>query len=216
MNWLAHIFLAGGDPEDQIGGVLADVLTPRATAGLSPGVLRGMALHRSLDAHGDAHPAFLESCRRLARAGVGLRSLACGVAVDVLYDHVLASHWEEFCPAVALETFAQSFYDAAARHAGELTPAARTAFIRMAEEDWLSSYREIEGVRVTLQRIRARLSARAAEQSPLPAAVEVYQADSAGFEEDFRRFLPAAQAHAAAFLAEWKSTFAVAGEGAGE
>lgn len=214
MNWLGHVFVAGGDPEDQIGGVLADVLSMAGSAHLGAGLQRGMALHRAIDAFGDAHPAFVESCRRLARADVGLRSLACGIAVDVLYDHLLAVQWERWCPAVTLPEFAAGFYRTAISRSAELPPMAQQVFTYMQAEDWLGSYRELDGVHLALTRIRRRLSPRAARQSPLPAAVAAFCADRDGFETDFAAFLPDVQAHAAAFLASRqaarKATFAVA------
>ncbi len=216
MNWLGHVFLAGNDPEIQIGGVLADVLSIAGSAHLNAGLRRGMALHRSIDASGDAHPAFVESCRRLARAQVGLRSVACGIAVDVLYDHLLATHWDRHCPAVSLREFTADFYRAATDRAAGLPAIAQKVFSYMQTEDWLGSYRELDGVHVALTRIRRRLSPRAARQSPLPAAVAAFCADRAGFEADFEAFLPDVQAHAAGFLANGspvpEPTFAVAQE----
>ena len=199
MNWLAHILLAGDREKDQLGGVLADLLTMPQTKNLPPGFRRGISLHHSIDAFCDAHPAVGASNLRISGAGVGLRPVAAAVAVDMLYDHLLARRWDRHCPTRSLEIFSADFYNVATGHAAILPPEARLALGLMQAENWLVSYRDIDEIRHVLERIRGRLSPRAAELSPLAAAVDVFVRDPAGFEEDFERFWPDVVAHAAAF-----------------
>ncbi len=199
MNWLAHIVLARDDEDDQLGGVLADLLTMPQTKLLPPGVRHGVALHQAIDAFSDAHPAVAASGQRISSAGVGLRPAAAAIAVDMLYDHLLARDWARFCPARSLEVFCADFYRVASRHSASVPPGARMALDLMQAENWLLSYRELGEVRHVLERIRRRLSPRAAEVSPLASAVDVFVRDPAAFEDDFARFWPDAVAHAAAF-----------------
>ncbi len=199
-NWLAHILLAGPDDEYRLGGVLADLVSTVAAHGLSPGIRRGIALHHSLDAFGDAHPAACASNRRLVSAGVGLRPAAAGIAVDMLYDHLLARDWPRYCPTVSLAEFAEAFYRSAARGDPAVPPKARLALEHMRTENWLESYRDLGEVRTVLERIRRRLSPRAAAASPLPAAAGVFERNPTPFEEDFARFWPDMVTHAAKFL----------------
>ena len=199
MNWLAHILLAGENEEDRLGGVLADLLTMPQTKLLPPGFQRGLALHHSIDAFSDAHPAVSASNRRISGAGVGLRPVAAAVAVDMLYDHLLARRWSLHCPARSLESFSADFYRIATVHSATVPAKARFALNLMQMENWLVSYRDLGEIRHVLERIRGRLSPRAAELSPLAAAVDVFARDPAAFEEDFERFWPDVAAHAAAF-----------------
>ena len=199
MNWLAHILLAGDNENDQLGGVLADLLTMPQTRLLPPGVRHGVALHHAIDAFGDAHPAMVASGRRISGAGVGLRPAAAAIAVDMLYDHLLARRWEHYCPARSLETFSADFYRVASGRAAIVPPRARVALDLMQAENWLLSYRDLGEIRRVLERIRRRLSPRAAEVSPLAAAVDVFARDPAAFEDDFARFWPDMVAHVAAF-----------------
>ena len=204
MNWLAHIVLAGPDPDDQLGGVLADLVPMAISRGLPAGLRRGVALHLSIDAFSDAHPAVGESVRRISAAGVGLRPVAAAVAVDMLYDHLLAQGWARHgTPGVGLDAFARGFYTLAGASLDTVPPNARPVLTAMAAQDWLGSYRELDQIHSALERIRQRLSPRAAAQCPLAAAVDVFRAQPSAFEEDFSRFWPdvtahAAQAHAAA------------------
>ena len=197
MNWLAHILLAGDDEDGQLGGVLADLLPMTQTRDLPVGVRRGIALHHAIDAFSDAHPAVNASNRRISTAGVGLRPAAAAVAVDVLYDHVLARRWAAYCPARSLETFCADFYRVTTDKAAVLPANARMAFDLMRAENWLLSYRDLGEIRRVLARIRLRLSPRAAALSPLAAAADVFARDPAAFEEDFARFWPDVAAHAA-------------------
>ena len=200
MNWLAHILLAGERADDQLGGVLADLVPMNVARAFPDGLRRGIALHHAIDAFSDAHPAVCASNRRLCAAGVGLRPAAAAIGVDMLYDHLLARSWARRCPATSLETFAENFYLVAdARHA-LLPPDTRRAFRYMREENWLVSYRELGGVRIALERIRRRLSPRAAALCPLETAADVFALDPAAFTADFEQFWPAVMARAKAFL----------------
>ena len=197
MNWLAHILLAGDDEEDQLGGVLADLLTMPQTNDLTPGLRRGIALHHAIDAFSDAHPAVSASNRRISAAGVGLRPAAAAVALDVLYDHLLARRWVLHCPTRTLETFSADFYRVASARAALVPPQARLVFGWMQAENWLVSYRDLGEIRRVLERIRRRLSPRAAALSPLALAADVFARDPAAFEDDFKRFWPDVAQHAA-------------------
>ena len=201
MNWLAHIVLAGPEPADQIGGVAADLVTAGQARSLPEDLRRGIALHHAVDAFTDRHPAVLASCRRLYRAGIGLPAAAAGIAVDMLYDHLLARRWPRDVPAarpVTLEIFAAGFYRAAAGETVACLPEkARRVLAKMAAEDWLTSYRELANVRLALEGIRRRLSPRAAEACPLALAADVFAGGPSTFEADFEAFWPELAAYVA-------------------
>ena len=205
MNWLAHIVLAGPDEEDQLGGVLADLVPMHAARELPAGVRRGIALHLAIDSFSDAHPAACDSNRRITTGGVGLRPAASAIAVDMLYDHLLARNWVVHGPPdVSLETFAGRFYKMAAVHPARLPARARLTLDAMTAQDWLGSYRFLDDVRLALERIRLRLSPRAAAVSPLASAVDVFAREPEAFAGDFARFWPDATAYAARMRSEAK------------
>ena len=201
MNWLAHIVLAGPEPADQIGGVAADLVTAAQARALPADIRRGITLHHAIDAFTDRHPAVLASCRRLYRAGIGLPAAAAGIAVDMLYDHLLALRWPRNVPTAspgALEAFAAGFYRVAAGESVACLPEkARRVLAKMAAEDWLTSYRELANVRLALEGIRRRLSPRAAEACPLALAADVFSVEPEPFEADFAAFWPELAAQAA-------------------
>ncbi len=197
MNWLAHIVLAGPDADDQLGGVLADLVPLRISREFPAGLRRGITLHLSIDAFSDAHPAVGASVRRISTAGVGLRPAAAAIAVDMLYDHLLARDWDlRGRVGIGLDAFTDNFYRMSTAHLGSMPPNARRVLAGMAMQDWLGSYRDLDGIRMALEGIRSRLSERAAALCPLASAVEVFREQPAGFEEDFARFWPEVTTHA--------------------
>ena len=50
MNFLAHIFLSGNDEEVMIGNFIADAVKGRDYLGYSDGIVKGILLHRRIDA----------------------------------------------------------------------------------------------------------------------------------------------------------------------
>ena len=201
MNWLAHIVLAGTDPADQLGGVVAALVTAAQARTQPDGIRRGIALHHSIDAFTDRHPAVTASGRRLYRAGIGLPAAAAGIAVDMLYDHLLARRWPldaSKSGSGTLEAFTARFYAVATGELSACLPEkARWILAKMSADDWLASYRELPNVRLALEGIRRRLSPRAAAMCPLALAADVFAAGPGGFEEDFAAFWPEVTAHAA-------------------
>jgi acyl carrier protein phosphodiesterase len=144
------------------------------------------------------------SCRRLYQARIGLPAAAAGIAVDMLYDHLLAARWPHDVVADAaspLPLFAADFYRLTSSDAASPLPAtARQVLDRMAAEDWLTSYQDLGSIRLALERIRQRLSPRAAAACPLARAADVFAAQHDAFAADFEAFWPELAAHSRQYL----------------
>ncbi len=179
MNWLAHIWLAGTeDPRERVGNLLPDLLRPREQGGLGAAFQRGMARHREIDARTDAHPA----TRATAQRFWGFNRRASMILADMFYDHVLASHWEEYSP-VPLSVFCQGFYRDFGSVRDEVPEPARALLARIAREDWFGSYATPDGIHLALCRLEARLRFRV----PLAGAIEVFAEVEAEIAKDFRQ-----------------------------
>lgn len=190
MNYLAHVYLAGAVESDRLGGLLGDFVKGPLPGRLSPALAAGVALHRRIDSYADVHPAFQRSRARVST----LRRRYAGVMVDMFYDHLLAAHWIDYA-GVPLEDYSQTVYTLLDVHV-EILPA-RLAQVRvwMREEDWLCSYRSLDGVGDALDRIaRDRLT----RPGTLPGAIEELVADYAGFKADFSKFIRDAEVMTAA------------------
>lgn len=182
LNFLAHLYLAGDDQDLVVGQMLADFLERGWREQVSPGVLRGVALHQQTDLFTDRHPVFKRSRGRLPQP---MRRYA-GIIVDVFYDHVLARHWPLFHPSLPLEQFAASRYRILTARSGELTGRLRQALPSIIRHDWLTSYRELDGIERALNGLSRRLR----RDNPLAAAHHCLRRDFDDFEQDFFCYFP--------------------------
>ncbi len=193
MNFLAHALLAGDAPALVVGGVVGDWIKGGLPGALPADLARGVALHRAIDAFAETHPAFRASRARMSPA----RRRYAGVLVDIFYDHLLARDWACYRDE-ALDRYCAGVYGHIALRLDDLPPSAHLALERMAQEDWLQSYAGLEGIADVL----ARMARRARQPNPLAGSEVEFAAAAAGFEEDFRSWLPDAQR----FVAEWLRT----------
>ena len=183
MNFLAHLYLAEGSPEFRVGNLLPDFLRGEEIP-VGAEFRRGMGLHQAVDVFTDAHPIFLVSKRRISP----VHRRFSGVLIDVFYDHFLATGWAEYS-SVSLQEFNREAYALLVGHAPRLPSPVQLAFSRMIEQDWLASYAQVDGVRLTLGRIARRLR----RPYPLEEAVEELEANYEELQRDFRVFFPELQ-----------------------
>lgn len=193
MNFLAHAFLAGDDPALIVGGVVGDWIKGSLPGTLPEDLARGVALHRAIDHFAESHPAFKRS---RARVSAGRRRYA-GVLVDVFYDHLLARDWAAIHHQQPLQEYCRAVYALIRERMDELPAAGHPALMMMAQQDWLSSYAQIEGVADIL----ARMSRRARQPNPLKDGEQEFLADVDGFTGDFYEWL----ADAREFCRQWRA-----------
>lgn len=181
MNYLAHVYLAGDADSDRLGGLMGDFVKGPLPCGLPSDLAAGVALHRRIDSYADAHPAFQRSRARVSAA----RRRYSGVMVDMFYDHLLTSLWESYS-SQALTKYCHDVYDLLDANAALLPERLGQVRIWMRKDDWLSSYRTLQGTGNAIDRIaRHRLS----RPGTLPGAIEELEADYQGFRADFLEFM---------------------------
>ena len=196
MNYLAHVVLAGPDPEAQLGNFLGDFVTG-TLAGLRgrypAAVLDGIALHRRIDTWTDAHPRHRASCARIHPR----RRRLAGVIVDVGYDHILTRRWEQHVGETR-EAFITGFYRLLEQNRELLPERLSRHLSRLIDENWLGCYGDHAGLGVTFARMSRRLRR---PELLLGAEVEVAR-HYAAIEADFEAFFPELQAQVRAWQAE--------------
>jgi len=186
MNHLAHFVLAGSDDGLRLGALLGDHVKGRqALASLPSPWVRGVLLHRRIDAWSDQHPALRAFLSELAppwrRYG--------GVIVDVLFDYMLSRHWARFGPA-PIEQYARSIDALLARHGPDLPPRL-ASFAAWAREHRLwQRYQD----RDMLQQIFSGLARRHARKSPLASGLDLLDRHEARLEAVFLSLFPDLQA----------------------
>lgn len=182
MNHLAHLVLAGADPDLRFGALLADHVKGRQALDELPGGVRaGVVLHRQIDGWTDAHPAVTGLTRRLDPPW---RRYA-GVILDVLFDNMLDRHWARFGPQ-PLAQFAAGIDRLMARRQAEMPPRMQrfTAWAR--EVSLWQRY----GERAMLERIFDLLARRHGRREPLARGAELLDRYDAEIEQAFLALMP--------------------------
>lgn len=152
MNYLAHCYLAFGNPEWLVGQFIADDVKGRKYQDYTEGVSQGIILHRHVDHFTDTWPGCLE-IRALLRPELGLFS---GVALDVFFDHILALEWASHSDQERAE-FIQTTYKTLSNYEEIMSEKRRYLFRKMVEADWLGRYHQPEGIALTLTQMSRRI-----------------------------------------------------------
>ena len=185
MNYLAHAFLSRSSPELLIGGLLGDFVKGRERLQqYSPAVRAGILLHRAIDRYTDAHPTVHTSCALISPA----RRRFAAILVDVFYDHFLARHWQRYTEQ-PLEDFTRQVYATLLPRMASYPERLQRLLPRMAADDWLASYAEIESVDAALHGIARRFQ-RFPRATMLADGVQELLHNYAALEQHFLDFFP--------------------------
>ena len=180
MNHLAHALIAEHTGTSIVGNLMGDfVKGPLEDGAWDAEILRGLRLHRRVDAWTDEHPLFHRSRMRL---GPELRRWS-GILVDLYWDHVLAREWDTLA-GEPLGPFAD-------RVTSELTaarpilPGRMLRFVEfMTASRLLEAYARTEGIRGALEGMSMRMR----RGNPLAEAAVDLPALYPGLREDFLSF----------------------------
>ncbi|NNM23356.1 MAG: DUF479 domain-containing protein, partial [Flavobacteriaceae bacterium] len=136
-------------------------------------------LHRAIDSYTDLHPTVRQSTKRLHK-NYGHYS---GVIVDILYDHFLARNWKDYHQQ-PLEKYVEDFYELL-RNSYEILPGRiKRMMPYMISDNWLVSYRTVEGI----SRILAQMNVRTKGVSRMNFAVVELEEHYDEFENEFTSF----------------------------
>jgi len=181
MNWLAHLFLSEPTPAFRIGNLLPDLTRAATLTDLPAEFQRGVKHHHQIDAFTDSHVIVGRSKNRIAPP---FRRFA-GILIDVFFDHILSRDWDAYSSTPLtnfLSEFYASFEDARAHIPAE-------AYLRLEEirhQDFLCSYRNLDGVADALQRIGKRFR----RPVPLGESIVILEDNYDLFRADFGAFFP--------------------------
>jgi acyl carrier protein phosphodiesterase len=181
MNYLAHLFLAGNEPESVIGSLMGDFVKGRVDPTRPAAVQHAIMQHRRIDSFTDAHPLVKRSKRRIRPE---FRRYA-GILIDVFYDHFLASRWQSYAD-VSLDEFAAHVYGQVERHLDTLPPRMQSSMRYLLANDLLRSYRTLDGIGQALRGIEGRLR----RPSRLGSAVIELENAYPALRDDFHEFFP--------------------------
>jgi acyl carrier protein phosphodiesterase len=181
LNYLAHLFLAGTDPEMILGNFIADHVKGSDILKYSSSVRNGISMHRAIDTFTDQHHVVKES---IARLRADFRKYA-GVIVDMYYDHYLSAHWIEYSHQDLTE-FTKTRYDILNTFQPILPVRSSRLLYYMEKQNWLLSYGSFEG----MQQAFNGMSRRTTFESNMELAVVNLKAGYLEFRQEFRQFFP--------------------------
>ncbi len=181
MNYLAHLYLSGSDPNLIIGNFIADSVKGKQIENFSEEIIKGIKLHRQIDMFTDSHPV-LERGKEALRPK--FRKYA-GVVMDVFGDHFLAKNWHDYSKT-DLREYAEHMYSFLHKHKELFPEKARYTLHYMSMQDWLTNYRHIEGV----QRALSGLSRRTTFASGMENAHKELERHYLFYQTIFHEFLP--------------------------
>ena len=153
INYLGHFYLAYPDDDLLVGNLLGDCVKGCGWEYYPERIAAGIKMHRAIDTFTDEHE-ISANCRAMIRNVAGKFS---GVALDILYDHVLAKNWSSFSTK-PLNEFAQDIYRRIDARYEELTMENRILMGHMKQHNWLVGYASVEGTQRSLTGMSKRIS----------------------------------------------------------
>ncbi len=151
MNFLAHIHIADHCQSNILGNFLGDFVKGNPDGLYSAEIVQGIRLHRFVDSYTDNHAVMKEAktlfspkTRRFAP-----------IALDVFWDHCLASQWQQFCTQ-PLEAFCLQAEPHSLPTDVELPERYRKVIQSMWRGRWLESYSEMDNIQFALEKMSTR------------------------------------------------------------
>jgi acyl carrier protein phosphodiesterase len=92
MNYLAHLYLSGTSHQLMVGNFIGDAVKGKVFEAYPDEIKEGILLHRRIDTYTDNH-TLVKHAKSYFKNSYDKYS---GVAVDMLFDHFLASNWNDY------------------------------------------------------------------------------------------------------------------------
>lgn len=179
MNYLAHAFLSGNNPQLLVGNFIADHLRGNDFSAYPAGVVEGIKLHRRIDAFTDAHPEF-KAAKRLFYQGFEKHS---GILVDIYFDHLLASRFGNYS-RTSLPDFSKNVYTVYTHHHHLLPTGSQRFLDYVIKNNIYHSYASLQGI----ERVLFHLSQRIRHGVQLHDSVPLFSAQLPILQEYFAVF----------------------------
>ena len=167
MNFLAHLYLSGEKPAHRAGGFLADFIKGASLNDFPADIQQGVWLHRQIDTFTDSHYDVQQAVSLLKPA---LRRYA-GVAIDILFDHLLAKDFEHYTSR-DLTYFVAEIERQISEQLHYFPARAQVVWSYCVNQQWLINYAHWSGIERSFQGM-ARRTGQNDFVSSLPIASEI-------------------------------------------
>ena len=189
MNHFAHLVLSRPTVESVVGNLLGDFARGVDTHSLPASVRAGLMNHRAVDRFTDSHPLVREM-----RVGFShKRRRFAGIALDIYFDHLLLEHWHSFDQRASAEVITEFYQRMEAGQSLMPGDEMRRVTRRMIEYDWFGSYRNLDAVAESLDRVAGRIRF----SNDFDNAIEELQRNHDFICDGFLEFFPQLRQHVA-------------------
>jgi acyl carrier protein phosphodiesterase len=193
MNYLAHLYLSGNDPHVRIGNFIGDYVKGNSYDKYSPGIRKGILLHRRIDDFTDKHPIVKQSAAKLYDH-YGRYS---GIITDMFYDHLLAAGWDNYSKT-DLSTFVTDVHKLLIFNYFKLPARVKGFLPFLIKNRGLENYQYISGLRRAL----TIMSNRSSLPSKTDTAIKILEEHYDEFRTEFNTFFPEVIGMSQQFLRE--------------
>lgn len=183
MNYLAHTLLSKKDIDYQVANLLSDHIKGKTWSGCSLAHQDGLMMHKSIDRFTDSHPSVTQAKKRL---GSGYLK---GVVLDILFDHFLSRHWQDFV-TISLDDFSEQFYQNAEKQLHRLPPQGQLFVRRVIQYDFFHLYADEKNLTKVYYKFDERLSERLLKKERASDYLPLIKANYSALEADFLQFFP--------------------------
>ncbi len=152
MNYLAHLYLAQPNADSYFGNLLGDFGGERFVHSIPVAVRDGLDNHYLVDKFTDSHPAIKEATHLFSPP----RKRFASIAIDVLFDHFLIQHWQQFHPD-SLVKFKHKSYQLLSQRLPDMPERMQQVVTRMTRNDWFKEYETLAGIGLALDNIARRI-----------------------------------------------------------
>lgn len=149
-------------------------------------VVNGLNNHYLVDKFTDSHDIIkaTKSCFSTQRKRFS------GIAIDVLFDHFLIKHWQQF-HSQPLTTFKKHSYQLLNERVDEMPERMQRVVSSMTRNDWFKEYETLSGLGIALDNIAKRIRFK----NNFAGSIEEIDLHYATLEEAFLAFFPLLIAH---------------------
>ena len=193
LNFLAHIFLSGDDPQVRFGNFIGDDVKGKKHEDFPEKIQFGILLHRHIDSFTDGHEYTLEVLKILYPS----MGKVSGIALDIFNDHFLAKHWLDYSD-MDLADFTEQFYLEILQFSKYMPPSLERMYYYMKKDDWLLNYKSKSKLSDTFKNMVRRYPFAEKLSNASNALVMNYSE----LEAHFQRFFPKLMNYVKEFYAE--------------
>ena len=152
MNYLAHLHIADHCNSNALGNLLGDFVKGNPDNQYDNDVVQGIRLHRFVDSYTDNH----ELVREARQLFAGKQRRFSGIALDMFWDHCLASNWQQYNDHGLRKFCEQQRVLVSREHDAELPERFTRVTAAMWQGRWMESYQDLENIEYALQRMSNR------------------------------------------------------------